>query len=329
MGIDIGGETHTIMDIRQIHTPVMLERTLEILDPALAHPDAVFIDATLGMGGHTEAVLERHPHVRVLGLDRDTQALDIARERLAAFGTRVEFVHTVYDAIAQSWSLTGWPRPTAILFDLGVSSLQLDRAERGFAYSQDAPLDMRMDAEDERTAAEILNSYDESELRAIFQTYGEEKLAARYARAIVQARRESPLTRSAVLVDVLNDATPMALRSAGHPAKRVFQALRIEVNRELAVLTDAIPHALDILALHGRMVVLAYQSLEDRIVKQAFAEATAVNAPADLPVVPESLLPQFHLITRGAEMADDVERARNARSIPVRLRAIERVKEAA
>jgi 16S rRNA (cytosine1402-N4)-methyltransferase len=317
------------MDIREIHTPVMKDRTLELLAPALDIDGAVVIDATLGMGGHSEAILEAFPRVRVIGLDRDTAALAIARERLERFSSRITLVHCVYDDIAVAWQASGWPAPRGILFDLGVSSLHLDDAERGFAYAQDAPLDMRMNTSDETTAADIIASYDEAHLRRIFETYGEEKLSARYARAIVAERRERPIERSGHLVAVLQAATPAALNNAGHPAKRVFQALRIEVNAELEVLELAIPRALDILALHGRIVVMSYQSLEDKIVKAAIARRCETQAPADLPIVPEHLLPQMRLITRGAEQADESERARNPRSIPVRLRAAERIRDAA
>lgn len=317
------------MDIRDIHTPVMKDRTLELLAPALGVEGAVVIDATLGMGGHSEAILEMFPTVRVIGLDRDTEALAIAQERLERFASRIHLVHCVFDEIAAAWQDTGWPAPRGILFDLGVSSLHLDEKERGFAYAQDAPLDMRMNTSDDITAADILADYDEAHLRRIFETYGEEKLSARYARAIVAERRERPIERSGHLVAILQAATPAALSNAGHPAKRVFQALRIEVNAELEVLERAIPAALDILGLHGRVVVMSYQSLEDKIVKAAFARRCETLAPADLPVVPDHLLPQMRLVTRGAEKADEAERARNPRSIPVRLRAAERMRDAA
>jgi 16S rRNA (cytosine1402-N4)-methyltransferase len=317
------------MDIHDIHTPVMKDRTLELLAPALDAEGAVVIDATLGMGGHSEAILELFPTVRLIGLDRDTAALAIARERLERFASRIHLVHCVYDEIAVAWQTTGLPAPRGILFDLGVSSLHLDDAERGFAYAQDAPLDMRMNTSDDNTAADILANYDEAHLRRIFETYGEEKLSARYARAIVTERRDRPILRSGHLVAVLQAATPAALSNAGHPAKRVFQALRIEVNEELEVLERAIPAALDILGLHGRIVVMSYQSLEDKIVKAAFARRCETLAPADLPVVPEHLLPQMRLVTRGAEKADEAERAQNPRSAPVRLRAAERMRDAA
>lgn len=312
------------MNLRDIHTPVLLERCIELMAPALQHDGAIVVDATLGMGGHSEALLERFPNIRLIGLDRDTDALRIAGERLARFADRITLVHTVYDEIglhAQGAS--------AILMDLGVSSLQLDEADRGFAYSKDAPLDMRMDQTKGVTAAEVLATYSEGNLRRIFERYGEEKLAARYARFIVQARDEKPLVRSQDLVDLLQAATPAAAQRAGHPAKRVFQALRIEVNSELSVLADAIPAAMDALAVGGRIVIMSYQSLEDRLVKQAFAAASASAAPAGLPVELPEHAPRFRTLTKGAELASDEEKARNPRAIPVRLRAAERVREAA
>ena len=229
----------------QIHTPVMLERTIELLAPALEAPNATVVDATLGMGGHSEALLTRFPDLTLVGLDRDLDAIAIAGERLARFGDRVHLVHTVYDRIQQALDSVGITTVSGVLFDLGVSSLQLDRAERGFAYSKDAPLDMRMDSTSELTAERVLAEYSEAELRRIFYEYGEEKLAPRYARKIVERRELEPFTRSADLVEVIARATPAAVQRSGHPAKRVFQALRIEVNQELSVLERAIPAALD------------------------------------------------------------------------------------
>jgi len=330
MGIRIPGRPPHIMNLRDIHTPVLLDRCVELLAPALQHDGAVLVDATEGMGGHSEALLERFPQVHLIGLDRDTDALRIAGQRLARFGDRVTLVHTVYDGIADAVASTGRATVDGILFDLGVSSLQLDEADRGFAYSQDAPLDMRMDQTAGTTAAEILATYGEGDLRRIFERYGEEKLAGRYARAILAARAREPITRSAQLVDILVSATPAAVQRerSGHPAKRVFQALRIEVNRELAVLETAIPAAMDLLRVGGRIVVMSYQSLEDRLVKRAFADATTSTAPAGLPFEPPEHAPRFSLLVRGAEMASEDERARNPRATPVRLRAAERVREA-
>jgi 16S rRNA (cytosine1402-N4)-methyltransferase len=313
----------------QIHTPVLLERTLELLAPALSRPGAVVVDATLGMGGHSEAMLQRFPELTVVGLDRDTEALAIAGERLAGFGERARLVHTRYDGVAEALDGLGYDTVDAVLFDLGVSSLQLDRVERGFSYSKDAPLDMRMDPTAPVTAERILAEYPESELRRIFYQYGEEKLAPRYARRIVEQRVERPLVRSGELVDLLIAATPMALQRAGHPAKRVFQALRIEVNGELASLEAAVPAALERLAEAGRIVVLAYQSLEDRFVKRELAARTTSTAPQGLPVELPEHRPEFKLLVRGAELATDAEIDENPRARPVRLRAAERIRRAA
>jgi 16S rRNA (cytosine1402-N4)-methyltransferase len=312
-----------------LHTPVLLARTVELLAPALSAPGAVLVDATLGLGGHAEAFLSRFPELVVVGIDRDQEALRLSGERLASFGTRIRLVHAVYDTVPAALRSEGFATATGILFDLGVSSLQLDRVDRGFSYSQDAPLDMRMDATSDLTAERILAEYSEAELRRIFYEYGEEKLAPRYARKIVQAREISPLSRSGQLVDVLIAATPAAVKRVGHPAKRVFQALRIEVNDELGVLARAIPAGIGALALGGRMVVLAYQSLEDRIVKRAFAGGAASTAPRGLPVELPEHLPQLRLLVRGAELASERERVENPRATSVRLRAVERVREAA
>ncbi|MEY4039221.1 MAG: hypothetical protein RLZZ52_89 [Actinomycetota bacterium] len=317
------------MTLNDIHTPVLLERCVELLAPALEKPGAVLVDATLGMGGHSEAFLTRFPELTLVGLDRDTDALAIAGERLARFGNRVHLVHTVYDGIAEALEGLGIAAVDGILFDLGVSSLQLDRAERGFAYAQDAPLDMRMNQTEGMTAADVIASYTEQELRTIFHKYGDEKLSARYAKAIVTQREIEPILRSGQLVHILTVATPAALSHSGHPAKRVFQALRIEVNQELSVLEAAIPAALSSLAVGGRIVVMSYQSLEDRIVKGFLQTAVVTSAPLGLPVELEQHKPEFRLLVRGAELASDAEKLRNPRATPVRLRAAERIKEAA
>ena len=313
----------------QIHTPVMLERTIELLTPAVSRSGAVLVDATLGMAGHAEAFLQGFPELVVVGLDRDTDALDIARERLAPFGDRVHLVHTVYDQFEESLDLLGITEVSGILFDLGVSSLQLDRVERGFSYSQDAPLDMRMDATSPLTAERILADYSESELRRIFWEFGEERLAQRYAKTIVETREARPLVRSAELVALITAATPVGIQRKGHPAKRVFQALRIEVNQELSVLERAIPAAIRSLAVDGRIVVLAYQSLEDRIVKRALTAASSSTAPVGLPIELPEHRAELRLLVRGAELASDDEKAANPRSTPVRLRAAERIRKAA
>lgn len=314
---------------RELHTPVMLDRTVELLEPALIAPGAVLVDATLGMAGHAEAFLSRNPGLVLVGIDRDQDALEVAARRLATFSDRVHLVHAVYDEIPSVLRRLKIPAADAILFDLGVSSLQLDRPDRGFSYSRNAPLDMRMDVSNELTAERILAEYSEAELREIFRRYGEEKLAARFARRIVESRSASPLTSSAQLVELISDATPAAVRRTGHPAKRVFQALRIEVNAELATLERAIPSAVDELAPGGRIVVLSYQSLEDRIVKRAFSAASTSSAPRELPVELPQHRPVLRLLVRGAELASDDERAANPRATPVRLRAAEKREKAA
>jgi 16S rRNA (cytosine1402-N4)-methyltransferase len=326
MGIRIQELDPVIMTDDQIHTPVLLERCIELLGPALQEPGAVFVDATLGMGGHSAGILERFPDVTLVGLDRDPDALAIAGGRLARFGDRVHLVHTVYDGLRDALDDLGIGEIQGALFDLGVSSLQLDRVERGFSYSKDAPLDMRMDGTSDLTAAVILAEYSEADLRRIFRDYGEEKLAARYAQKIVQARETRPFVRSAELVDVITKATPVAVQRQGHPAKRVFQALRIEVNQELAVLERAIPAAIDALSVGGRIVVEAYQSLEDRIVKRELQTRSTSSAPAGLPVELPEHRPELKLLIRGAELADDDEKAANPRATSVRLRAAERVR---
>jgi 16S rRNA (cytosine1402-N4)-methyltransferase len=309
-----------------IHTPVMLERCVQLLSPALEAPGSVLVDATLGMAGHAEAFLTRMPQLQFVGLDRDNDALQIATRRLTRFGDRVHLVHAVYDEMPEVLRSLGMQEAAGILFDLGVSSLQLDRVERGFSYSHDAPLDMRMDAQSPLTAELVLATYSEGELRRIFFEYGEERLAPRYAKRIVEHRAQSPLTSSAQLVELITAATPAAVHRKGHPAKRVFQALRIEVNQELAVLERAIPAALDSLQLNGRIVVLAYHSLEDRIVKHALAAGSRSSAPAGLPVELPEHRPELRLLVHGAEQASEDEKAANPRSASVRLRAAERVR---
>ena len=309
------------------HDPVLVERIVALVSPALASPGAVLVDATLGLGGHSEAVLRACPTASVVGVDRDPAAQRLAAERLARFGDRFTGVLAVYDEVPEVLSRLGLERVAAVFFDLGVSSLQLDVRERGFAYAQDAPLDMRMDPGAGRTAADVLNTYSVPELTRVLREYGEERYAGRIARAVVAAREIEPFTRSGRLVTLLYDVIPApARRTGGHPAKRTFQALRIEVNDELDVLRRAIPAALDVVGPGGRVVVESYHSLEDRIVKRAFAAATSSDVPDDLPFVPAGHEPAFRLLTRGAEQAGPAEVEVNPRAASVRLRAVERTR---
>lgn len=309
------------------HVPVLLARVLELLGPPVERAaDPVVVDATLGLGGHTEALLRAFPHLRVVGIDRDPAALAHARDRLAAFADRVTFVHAVYDRFAESVREAGFSAVDGVLFDLGVSSMQLDVAGRGFAYAQDAPLDMRMDPTGGLSAAEVLNTYDARRLARVLSGYGEEKFARRIAERVVAERESAPFETSGRLVELIRECIPApARRTGGNPAKRTFQALRIEVNDELGALTRALPAALDSVVIGGRVVVLAYQSLEDRITKRAFAAATTDDVPADLPMVPADRAAAFRLVTRGAEVASPAEIEENPRAKPVRLRCIERI----
>jgi 16S rRNA (cytosine1402-N4)-methyltransferase len=286
----------------------MRDRIVELLEPALREPGSVMVDATLGMGGHTEAVLERCPSARVVGIDRDQAALSLAGDRLARFGERFTPVHAVYDELPRILAdlhPAGPSRPatvSAVLLDLGVSSLQLDEQERGFAYRHDAPLDMRMDQDSGVTAAEVLNTYSQADLERILRDYGEERFAKRVASAIVRERARQPFTSSARLVELLRSAVPAASqKSGGHPAKRTFQALRIEVNRELEALRAVLPAAVDALAVGGRIAVLSYHSLEDRLTKQELAAGSRSGTPVGLPVELPELAPYLRLLTRGAE----------------------------
>jgi len=305
----------------------MLRRCLDLLGPALSEPGAVVVDGTLGLGGHSEALLREFPQARLVAVDRDPAALELAGRRLAPYAGRATLVHAVYDEIPAVLERLGIARVQGVLFDLGVSSMQLDEADRGFAYAQDAPLDMRMDQTRGISAAEVLNTYGHGDLARILKVYGEERFAGKIASAIVREREREPFTTSARLVELVRDAIPAATRrTGGNPAKRTFQALRIEVNGELAVLERAIPGALDALAVGGRIVVMSYQSLEDRLVKQFLQAGATSTAPRDLPVVPEELQPWLRLLTRGAELPTEEEIAENRRAAPARLRAAERVR---
>jgi 16S rRNA (cytosine1402-N4)-methyltransferase len=307
----------------------LLERVLALFAPALAEKPAVLVDATLGLGGHADALLSAHPALTLVGLDRDPNALAASSDRLARHGDRVHLVHAVYDQLPAALADLGLSFVDSVLFDLGVSSMQLDVAERGFAYAKDAPLDMRMDPTTGVTAADVLNTYPTAELARILRVYGEERFAMRIANAVVTERARQPFATSARLVQLLYDTVPApSRRTGGHPAKRTFQALRIEVNGELEVLRRALPAALAALKIGGRIVVESYQSLEDRLVKQAFADLAKSRTPAGLPVELPGHGPSLRLLTRGAEQADEREIEHNPRAASVRLRAAERIEAA-
>ncbi len=310
------------------HVPIMRDRILELLAPALARPGAVHVDATLGMGGHAEGVLDQFPACRVIGIDRDPEALALAGERLGRFGERFTGVHATNDEIASVVLGAGLDHVDGVVVDLGVSSLQLDEEDRGFAYRVDAPLDMRMDQSSGRTAAEVLNEYPVEELTRILRDYGEERFARKIASAIVRERESEPFTTSARLVELLRRVIPMASqRQSGHPGKRTFQALRIEVNDELGGWARAVNASIDVLAVGGRMAVLSFHSLEDRITKQAFAAGTTSSTPPGLPVELPEHAPYLRALTRGAEEPGEAEVIANPRASSAKLRAVERIRD--
>jgi 16S rRNA (cytosine1402-N4)-methyltransferase len=287
-------------EINELHVPVLLERTLELLGAAIEQPGAVLVDCTLGLGGHAEAFLTQFPQLTLIGIDRDASALALAAKRLEKFGDRAKFSHATYDEIQEVLAEHGFDSADAVLLDLGVSSMQLDEADRGFAYSFDAPLDMRMDSSESLTAAQVLNSYSEQELARIFKEFGEERYAKQIASSIVEKRKAQSFSNSAELAKLIVAIVPFIPgKSKGHPAKRVFQALRIEVNSELDVLRDAMPAAIASLALGGRILILSYQSLEDRIVKQALTAASTSSAPLDMPIELPEQAPVLRLLGQG------------------------------
>jgi 16S rRNA (cytosine1402-N4)-methyltransferase len=309
------------------HVSVMRDECIELLSPAIStHAHPVVIDATLGLGGHTEALLNKFPHLVVIGIDRDTQAIEIATERLSRFGQRFISHHSIFDRISDVAKEHGYSHVQGILFDLGVSSLQLDNGDRGFSYAHDASLDMRMDKSQAKTAADIVNTYSPGELVRILRTYGEEKFATRIVESIVKEREKAPLNSTSHLATLVKNAIPAATRrTGGNPAKRTFQALRIETNDELGAITRAIPQALELLDIHARLVVMSFQSLEDRIVKNYFQEATTSGTPQGLPVEIAELAAKFALVFNGSQSPSEAEVEENSRAASVRLRAIERV----
>ena len=318
----------------QRHLPVMVDRVVELLRP---RPDGVYLDATLGLGGHSERILRASaPGGRVIGLDRDPRALALAREHLAWAGQRLVGVGASFADLAEVAADLGVERVDGVLYDLGVSSLQLDEPERGFSYRLDAPLDMRMDPGGGITAADVLATYPRAELTRVFRVYGEERFASRIARFVDEARRRAPIRTTGELVDLVKAAIPAAARRTGpHPARRVFQALRIEVNGELTALAGSLPQAIDLLAPGGRVVALSYHSLEDRIVKRTFVAAATGREegfPHLAPAVPPGgaqgqapLAPRIAILTRRPETPGPDEVAANPRAESAKLRAAEKL----
>lgn len=317
-------------DTAQRHIPVALDYVIEMLAPALTGEEAVLVDGTLGLGGHSEAFLEAFPRLTVVGIDRDLSAIALASERLARFGARVKIVHSLYSEIDEVLDSLKISKVDAILLDLGVSSMQLDEADRGFAYSFDSPLDMRMNQDEPLTAALILNQYSEGELARIFKEYGEERHSKKIARAIIDFRKSQEFTSSAELANLISKIIPFIPgKSSGHPAKRVFQALRIEVNAELDILRSTIPSAISTLRVGGRILVMSYHSLEDTITKVALSKLANSSAPIEMPVELPEHAPLIKMLTKGTVVATDIEKQNNPRSASVRMRAAEKIRDAA
>lgn len=314
-----------MIDVTAIHQPVLLRQCVALIEPAVREPGSVIVDCTLGLAGHATNFLKAAPQARLVGIDRDAQALALACERMRDEGLEDRFtpVHAAFDEFSDVLDGLGIATVNAVFMDLGLSSLQIDETDRGFSYSHDAPLDMRMDVSQTLTAERILADYDVDELTRIFREYGEERFARPIARAIVAQRDDEPLTTSSQLNRLVDKVVPQAHRPAGNPAKRVFQALRIEVNGELDKLARTLPRIAGRLAVGGRIVVESYHSLEDKTVKGFMNEGLRVDAPAGLPMIPPDAEPFFAELTRGAVKADEDEVATNPRSASVRLRAVE------
>lgn len=307
------------------HDPVLLDRVTDLLAPAV-RDGGIVIDATVGLGGHSEKLLTAFPAITVVGVDRDPEALALAAARLASHGDRFVAFSSVFDDVTGALAAAGGTEAAAVLFDLGVSSLQLDSDARGFAYSRSTRLDMRMDPRSGVTAEDVVNDYSPGELERVFALYGEERFARRIAHRVAAERQRARITSTDQLSAICDAAIPAAARRKGHPAKRVFQALRIEINGELDALRRGLERSVRALRPQGRVVVLSYHSLEDRIVKRAFASGARPDVPVGLPVVPDEAQPFLRLLTRGAEPATPAEIARNPRATSVRLRAAARIR---
>ena len=311
------------------HVPVLASEALHWLGPVLG-PEDVLVDCTLGGGGHSEAFLERFPHLRIVALDRDDEALSAAKARLERFGDRVSFWKSNFAGIGEVLKERGHGEVAAIFYDLGVSSPQLDRPGRGFGYRAGFALDMRMDRDSDLKAADIVNSYSIDELTNIIARYGEERFARRVARAVVERRERQPFADAGDLAEVVKAAIPAATRRTGpHPARRTFQALRIETNAELESLEQALESSIELLRVGGRVAVISYHSLEDRIVKHAFRDAAqGCICPKDVPVCVCNRKPKLKVLTGKPVRPSAEEIAANPRSDSARMRVAEKLEAA-
>jgi len=308
-----------LMNQTNLHEPVLLQESLDFLN--IANGKKIIVDATLGLGGHAEAMLQSNPELTVIGIDRDQEAIDRSKQRLEGFGSRFIAAKGTYDQIPEILEKLEIVEVDGVLADLGVSSMQLDFNHRGFSYSQNSPLDMRMDPSQGMTAAELIEESSISELAYIIKTYGEEKFARLIAKNIAGGHFET----SEQLNEIISAVVPQPHK--GHPAKRTYQALRIAVNDELGILESFVPSAIEALADGGRLVVISYHSLEDAIVKNAMRDASTSSAPLGLPVELAEHKPILKTITRGVFRATEQEVSRNPRSASARLRAAEKVQK--
>lgn len=309
------------------HTTVLLKETVDGLN---IRPDGIYVDCTLGGAGHSEYLVSQLSNEgRLICFDQDLTAIDNAKVRLAPYIDRVTFVHSNFRYLKEELANLGISKVDGVLYDLGVSSPQLDNAERGFSYHQDAPLDMRMDTTAELTAYHVVNEWDYNDLVRIFYRYGEEKFSKQIARKIEEARKNEPIRTTGELVDLIKEGIPAAARrKGGHPAKRVFQAIRIAVNDELGAAEESLQQAIDVINVGGRVSVITFHSLEDRLCKTIFKEASSLpELPPGLPVVPEELAPAIKLVTRKPILPTDEELEVNNRARSAKLRIAERIKD--
>ena len=307
-----------------IHRPVLLEECVEALN---IRPDGVYLDGTLGRGGHSEQIVKRLASGRLICVDRDQAALDAARERLAPWVDRVTLIHSNFDRVDEILDELSLPGVDGMLFDLGVSSPQLDDGTRGFSYMADAPLDMRMDRDEGLTAASVVNTWPQEELKRILSQYGEERYAPQIAGAIVRSRADKPIATTPELVEVVKSAMPgKALREKQHPAKRTFQAIRIAVNDELACVERMLQRAVPRLNRGGRLAVITFHSLEDRIVKTGLAGfARGCTCPPDFPICVCGKTPQVRLVNKKPILPGEQEIEENPRARSAKLRVAEKL----
>lgn len=308
-----------------LHTSVLLEETISLVDPK---PNGIYVDATLGLGGHAEAILERIPGSRLFGVDQDTQAIEFARERLARFGDRVSIFHSNFSSIKEVLSSAGVESVNGIIADLGVSSLQLDSVERGFSFRFDAPLDMRMDSKSQDlTAAELLANLSETEIANLIYEYGEERFSRRIARRIVEKREAGePVSTTKQLADLIERSVKRSPKDKIHPATRTFQALRIAVNREIEILEQFVTDAVDVLKIEGRLAVITFHSLEDRVIKHTFQKLSGkCTCPPRIPQCVCGAVKRGEILTRKPILPTDDETRENPRSRSAKLRGFKRL----